>query len=182
MDDSTLTSWATDEWPAYAPDQILPGLFQGGTEDDAVIGYPVPANHYTRMDQSVGFEPEFDVIVTLYGDAQPAPWGVQEIRFGFPDGPLRGRDIERVIAIAHDAHRHWESGDRVLIRCQAGVNRSGLVTALVLMIAGYTASNAVALVRSQRSQFVLSNSNFEKWLLTEAHMYIRSESDSSEAA
>jgi len=182
MVDSTLTSWATDEWPAYTPDLILPGLYQGGTEDDAVIGYPVPANHYTRMNRSTSFDPGFDVIVTLYGDAQPAPWGVQEIRFGFPDGPLRQNDIDRVVAIAHNAYELWQSGNRTLIRCQAGVNRSGLVTVLILMIAGYTAIDAIDLVRSQRSCFVLSNSNFENWLLTEAHTYICSNPDSSKAA
>ena len=37
----TLTSWADNSWPDYAPDQILPGLFQGGTEDDEVLGYPL---------------------------------------------------------------------------------------------------------------------------------------------
>ena len=27
-------------WPEYAPTEILPGLWQGGTEDDEVLGYP----------------------------------------------------------------------------------------------------------------------------------------------
>ena len=49
MNDSTLTSWADNEWPAYTPDEILPGLFQGGTEDHEVVGYPAPRHHYERM-------------------------------------------------------------------------------------------------------------------------------------
>ncbi|HEY7821189.1 MAG TPA: dual specificity protein phosphatase family protein, partial [Acidimicrobiia bacterium] len=56
----------------------------------------------------------------------------------------------------------------VLIRCQAGVNRSGLVSALVLMLDGYRAEEAIALLRQRRSPVVLSNRHFERWLLTEA--------------
>ena len=58
-----------DPWPAYAPDQILPRLYQGGTEDDHVVGEAIPADHYRG-------ERPFDLIVTLYADAQPAPWAV----------------------------------------------------------------------------------------------------------
>ena len=35
-------------WPEYAPTEILPGLWQGGTEDDEVLGYPAPRGHYSR--------------------------------------------------------------------------------------------------------------------------------------
>jgi hypothetical protein len=155
----------THTWPAYAPDQILPGLFQGGTEDDRVVGYPVPADHYRGRD-------EFDLIVTLYADAQPAPWGVEEMRFGFPDGRLTPAVIERVMRIAERAYRRWTDGDRVLIRCQAGVNRSGLVTALVLMHAGMSAEEAIALIRDRRSQVVLCNGAFEAFLRERAADFI----------
>jgi hypothetical protein len=36
-------------WPAYAPDEILPGLWQGGTEDDEVVGGRVPADHHGAL-------------------------------------------------------------------------------------------------------------------------------------
>ncbi len=48
MNDSTLTSWAEDDWPAYTPDEILPGLFQGGTKDNEVLGYPATSHHNER--------------------------------------------------------------------------------------------------------------------------------------
>ena len=172
MNDSTLTSWANDEWPACTPDEILPGLFQGGTEDDEVLGYPAPIHHYERMRSSSAPIYQFDVVITLYADAQPAPWGVHEVRYGFPDGPLRDHDLQKAVRIATEAHGQWRSGAQVLIRCQAGVNRSGLISALVLMIDGLSAQDAIALLRSRRSQFVLSNSHFEKWLRTDAAKYI----------
>jgi hypothetical protein len=147
-------------WPGYAPDEILPGLFQGGTDDDAVIGYPVTREHYA-------WNPAFDVVVTLYADAQPAPWGVEELRFGFRDAELLPGVASTVLRLAVAAHARWRSGDRVLIRCQAGVNRSGLVTALVLMLDGYSAHEAIALLRARRAPAVLSNRDFVRWLVSE---------------
>jgi protein-tyrosine phosphatase len=89
--------------------------------------------------------------VTLYADAQPAPWGVEELRFGFPDADLTPEFAERAIALARHAHRRWRDGERVLVRCQAGVNRSGLVMALVLMLDGMDAHDAIALIRERRA-------------------------------
>ena len=175
MDHSiTLTSWADDTWPEYTPDEILPGLFQGGTQDDHVLGHPAPSHHYTRLRHRGGANSSsnrsfpFDLVVTLYADAQPAPWGVREYRFGFPDGPINNDDALEAIELARLAHRAWTRGRTVLIRCQAGVNRSGLVSALVLMLDGYSPQNAIGLLRQRRSPVVLSNRHFEAWLLTEA--------------
>lgn len=148
-------------WPDYAPDEILPGLWQGGTEYDHYVGTPTPDDHYHRQHR-------FDLIITLFADAQPAPWGVEEIRFGFPDSDLTPAIIERAVRIAAYAHERWQEGDRVLIRCQAGVNRSGLLTTLTLMHHGLTAAEAIARIRSRRGGRVLCNRTFERWLLTHA--------------
>lgn len=157
-----------DHWPAYAPDEIAPGLWQGGTEDDGVVGYPTPVDHYAGTFA-------FDVVVTLYADAQPAPWGVEELRFGFPDSELTEGAITAALRLSRYAYERWQSGAAVLVRCQAGVNRSGLVTALTLMRAGYAADEAIALIRARRSPVVLSNRHFEAWLLTEAADWLDAE-------
>lgn len=154
-----------DEWPAYAPSEILPRLFQGGTEDDEVLGCPAPRGHYRR-------DYPFDLVVTLYADAMPAPWGVRELRFGFPDSRLDAGNAAVALQLAAAAHAHWISGGRVLVRCQAGVNRSGLVTALVLMLAGYEAQDAISLIRERRSRLALCNEDFERWLVEEAADHI----------
>ena len=148
-------------WPDTAPTEILPGLWQGGTSESSHLGMPTKADHYR------GKRP-FDLIVTLYADAQPAPWGVEEIRYGFPDGELKPRDLDRVRRIAAYAGRRWKAGDRVLIRCQAGVNRSGLVVGLVLREQGMSPSTALAHMRGARSAWVLSNEYFEAALMGEA--------------
>ena len=54
----------------------------------------------------------------------------------------------------------WKAGDRVLVRCQAGVNRSGLVTALILLLDGWQPDKIVEHLRARRSSRVLSNDDF----------------------
>jgi len=162
-------------WPAYAPSEILPGLWQGGTEDHDVIGSPKSQTHYDR-----GYP--FDVVVTLYADAQPVPWHVEELRFGFYDAGLAPEAAQRAIALARHAHSRWHEGARVLIRCQAGVNRSGLVTALTLMLAGYDATDAIALMRAQRSPAVLSNTFFVEWLVSQAPVMLTPSTSSDPVA
>ena len=151
---------STDRWayPAYAGSEILPGLFQGGTEDDDVV-------HVAAQGHRFASDSAYDVVVTLYASAQPAPWGVEELRYGFMDSALEGPDIARVIRAARFAYQRWTDGDTVLIRCQAGMNRSGLVTALVLVMAGLSPAQAVALIRERRSAGALFNDHFVRWLL-----------------
>lgn len=55
-----------------------------------------------------------------------------------------------------------------LVHCQAGLNRSGLLSALVLMRLGRSAKDAIALLRERRHEVVLCNQTFENWLLEEA--------------
>lgn len=154
---SLLAYGQADDWPEWQADQIVPGLFQGGTEDSAVITRAA-APQYERTYP-------YDVVVTLYGNAQPAPWGVEEVRFGFLDAALTGADATRVVRAARYAYQRWASGDRVLVRCQAGVNRSGLVTALVLVMAGLSPAQAITLIRARRSSYALCNTEFVAWLL-----------------
>ncbi len=52
----------------------------------------------------------------------------------------------------------------VLVHCQAGLNRSGLITALALMHLGRTADEAIRLLRDRRSPVVLCNRSFERAL------------------
>lgn len=152
-----------DHWhqPPYAPTEIVPGLHQGGTEDHDVLSQP--GEDYRRR----GSYP-FDTVITLYASAQPAPWGVEELRYGFPDSTLQGREADTVVRAARYAHDRWLSGAQVLIRCQAGMNRSGLVTALVLVMAGLAPGQAITRIRQQRGPGCLFNEHFVTWLVEHA--------------
>jgi len=144
---------APPSWPDTAPTEILPGLWQGGTSESSHLGMPTKVGHYRG-------ERPFDLIVTLYADAQPAPWGVEEIRYGFPDAELDPTEFVGIQEIATYAAARWQAGARVLVRCQAGVNRSGLVMALLMTELGWQREDILAHLRAMRSPAVLQNQHF----------------------
>ena len=66
-------------------------------------------------------------------------------------------DLARLINV-------WRERGPVLVHCQAGLNRSALVTGRALMLSGKTAAQAIELMREKRSPAVLCNPSFEKYL------------------
>jgi hypothetical protein len=124
--------------------EVCPGLWQGGCLD------------------GVSLPDDFDVVISLYGGEK------------FIVGPHTAvfeqnmqdadyvPDVEDLVDIACSA---WQEGSQVLIHCQAGLNRSGFVTAQVLMRRGMTAKEAVAHLRAKRSPMVLCNKTFEQALV-----------------
>jgi protein-tyrosine phosphatase len=130
----------------------------GGTADDDTIDYAKPLSTFEH-----GLP--YDAVVTLYSWAQPMPWGIEELRYGFADATMSHVDEARLHRIVEWAYDRWQEGKSVLIRCQAGMNRSGLVCALVLMKAEYSAEDAIKLLREKRSEVVLFNDAFVDYLI-----------------
>lgn len=107
-------------------------------------------------------------VVSLY------PWERYEVprgqslhsfrEFAAYDGSLD--EVPRINEIVEHVVECLEEGP-TLVHCQAGLNRSGLICALVLMRQGRTAAEAIRLLREKRSPAVLCNREFEKWLLAE---------------
>ena len=137
--------------------EILPGLWQGGTHDFDTLEFP---KEYPIWKS----QREFDSVATLYAIAHPVGWGVAERRYGFPDSVLSEKDIPEIHSIADWAYMEWKAGKRVLIRCQAGLNRSGICMALVLMKDGYGPKHAIDLIRARRSPHALCNADFVRYL------------------
>jgi hypothetical protein len=137
--------------------EILPGLWQGGTHDFDTLEFP---KEYPIWKS----EKQFDSVATLYAIAHPVGWGISEWRYGFPDSELSAQDIPEIHNIAEWAFEQWISGKKVLIRCQAGWNRSGLVMALVLIKHGLSPREAIRLIREKRSPHALCNQDFVKFL------------------
>ena len=104
-------------------------------------------------------------MVTLYSWAQPVDWLVEEVRYGFYDSEISHINFDAVERAAEFAYGAWKSGKRVLIRCQAGINRSSLVMAHVLMKDGLSAKSAINLMREKRSDAVLLNKYFVDYLI-----------------
>ena len=73
-------------------------------------------------------------------------------------------DEQQLVAVARWINVCREKGP-TLVHCQAGLNRSGLVTALALILSGMAPVDAIALLRKSRCPAVLCNKAFESWLL-----------------
>ena len=146
----------SDDPPLYS--EILPNLWQGGTDDDELV-HEGSGRLPTYSDV-----PEFDDVVSLNAYSLPMGWLVKEYRFGFPDGPTSDEIYEELEKIADYAYLDWKAGKRCLVRCQAGINRSGLMVALILMRDGMSPEDAIALIRSKRSPYALENAYFVEYL------------------
>ena len=145
--------YSEDTWS-----EVLPGLFQGGTHDHDTV-----RQGRAHGSAEVGIA-HFDFVATLYVSALPVAGWVHEMRFGINDFDMSDFNIDDVRVMVTEAHRRWKDGQRVLIRCQAGLNRSGLITTLVLMREGFTADEAIHLIRRVRGGMGMSNPTFEEWL------------------
>jgi protein-tyrosine phosphatase len=143
---------------------IAPNLFQGGTDDLDVI-HLAQTNNRPRTDLP------FDAIVTMYAWARPADWNIQEFRYGVPDASIKDIDLSRLRQAVDFGYDRWKQGDRVLVRCQAGLNRSGLVLALILIKDGLTPIEAINTIRDNRGPDALFNENFHAWLLKEGESF-----------
>ena len=153
--------------------EIAPNLFMGGTDDMDVIHFPAKNNKRTDL--------PFDAIVTMYAYAQPADWKVQEFRYGVPDAAIEDIDLDRLKQAVEFGYNRWMAGDRVLVRCQPGLNRSGLVTALILMSTGLDAETAIEQIRTNRAEIALFNEDYVRWLKVEGATFV-SPSSSQQAA
>ncbi|MFD6285019.1 dual specificity protein phosphatase family protein [Streptomyces sp. NPDC060205] len=144
-----------------APDspwnEIVPGLWMGGHQYTGRSGEP----------EFAVVHDEFDLVLTLLRlpGHGPEP-GVEHHVWAIPDGPLDGTQLAGVIRLARTAAEALEEGRRVLVRCFHGYNRSGLVVAHALVLAGRTADEAIRLIRSRRSPWALHNELFVEYLRT----------------
>jgi hypothetical protein len=151
--------------PTSLYSEILANLFMGGTDDNDVIH--LPANPYASRNDL-----PFDSIVTMYAWARPADWKVQEYRYGVPDARISDMDLSRLRQAVNWGYKQWKKGDRVLIRCQAGLNRSGLVTALILIKNGMSPEDAIRTIRKNRADIALFNEHYVNWLMTSGEAFI----------
>lgn len=106
--------------------------------------------------------PGFEYVLSLY------PWRRYRTTGELREERLYDRGSVPDPALLEDLAA-WVNEKRALgptlVHCQAGLNRSGLVTALALIRAGSAPADAIALLRAKRSPAVLCNTAFEQWLL-----------------
>lgn len=105
---------------------------------------------------------DFRFVVSLY------PW--EQYRLGPDTERLEVRlyddaidSIGEIHDIAQTAFECVAAG-KTLIHCQAGLNRSGLISTLVLIKQGYTVEDALALLREKRTPAVVCNPYYQEFL------------------
>ncbi|MEY9892937.1 hypothetical protein ABIA35_007056 [Catenulispora sp. MAP12-49] len=146
-----------DDVPREPWSEVAPRLWMGGHEYIAGDGVWTTA---VVADQ-------FDVVYSLHFREGYGPGsGIEHHVLEVPDDVLTARQIRAVDVFAASAALDYAAGRRVLVRCRAGMNRSGLVVAEVLIRSGYTASDAIALIRKHRAPGALNNVTFVAYLET----------------
>lgn len=102
----------------------------------------------------------FDTVLTCARpwEVGPVPARIESARFSFDDG----RDIPDGLDKAGLwVAAHVRAGEKVLVRCYAGLNRSGLVVATALHeLTGLPGSKVILAMRAVRSPHVLCNPAF----------------------
>ncbi|GII30547.1 protein-tyrosine phosphatase family protein [Planotetraspora mira] len=137
--------------------EIVPGLFMGGHHYRESSGELLP----------VVVRDEFDVVISLYRrDGHGPAEAVIHRCCEMPDGPLTSQQLAEVLELGEFAAAAVEAERKVLVRCHAGYNRSGLVIVQALLTLGYSVDDAIFLVRYRRSKWALNNHLFVDYLTT----------------
>lgn len=109
------------------------------------------------------------VIVLCAREFQPASRrypGITVLRAPLDDVPgrsLRSDEIDLAISSARTVKRHLESGQRVLVTCAMGLNRSALIAALALrFVYKMGPDEAIGRLRAARGPEALGNPSFRR--------------------
>lgn len=114
--------------------EILPGLAFGGTTNEDV---DFEVNDGGRFEHWAFITTEqFDTVVNMYAFAKSLDLFVKEVPFGIYESDTKDFEGDELHDLVVAAHKDCRQGKRVLVRCQAGMNRSGLVMALMLIREG----------------------------------------------
>ena len=109
--------------------------------------------------------PDFDVLVLCAAEIQPErdriAFSKAVVRAPIPDAVLDRHELSSAILAARRAARALASGQRVLVTCRAGLNRSALVASLALgLVTRIGPAEVSELMRDRRSPEALGNPHF----------------------
>ncbi len=138
---------------------------EGNTRFSCPLITPVSDNLWQGgCTNGVNLQGHFKHIVSLYPWEMYTPGGMLDsfTQVKLYDGPTVP-DVAQLYALARWINICKRHG-RTLVHCQAGLNRSGLLTGLSLVLDGMRPEDAIALMREKRSPAVLCNKAFCDWL------------------
>lgn len=102
-------------------------------------------------------------------ECAPADSHAETIWLRLDDAPIHWENnqawVTRVLDTAGKGVRVLDEGGVVVVNCFAGLNRSGLIAALILMLAfDMSAEYAIAHIQRHRSDLALGNESFTRFL------------------
>jgi protein-tyrosine phosphatase len=139
-----------------------------------LVSHVVDNLYVGGYDYRADFGDFFSHVFSLYKwesyEPQTGPDTVHRV-WSMYDSP-RGVDVQdldenptTIEAVADEVVAALEAGGNVLVHCQAGINRSNLTAAIVLMRwKGLTAAESIDMLRTKRSPLALANRTFENYL------------------
>jgi protein-tyrosine phosphatase len=143
---------------------IIPGLWQGGCLYNQ-------SRSGRSITQAIVPDDTFDVIVSVYqGATNYGPGLGHPAHYVFPfvdEEALSDYALKQLKKATEVTSQAVTEGASVLVRCQAGLNRSGLVVASTLIQLGYKPEDAVQIIRARRSPWALCNETFVNHLLAQ---------------
>jgi protein-tyrosine phosphatase len=132
--------------------EIVPGLFVGA--------HPEPEDPFDLGATVV-------VCLTSGTSVRSVPRDGVLVHWPIEDGPIP--DTETLRGVASLVAACLRSGAVVYVHCQAGMNRSALVVARVLMAQGMSADEAIRTIRGRRRGSL--SDEYAKWLLEEERQF-----------
>jgi len=136
----------TDMASQLDADEVAPGLWVGSTPPDG-----------TKL-QGI------DVVVLAAMEVQPRLIGVRTLRCPLDDHRPSTAESKQAWKCAEEVVRLRRHGQKVLVACAMGVNRSAWIAAMVLMQEGMPARQAIQQIRRRRHPRInltpLSNRDF----------------------
>lgn len=133
-----------DFWISHIYENIYMGGCFNGLKLPYHIKHVISLDEYHRYDID-GLNVTYDVFQMLDIDEKP--------------------DYHSFMEPAQLAYEYFKTGEDTLIHCQAGVNRSGLVTAATLFKIGFEPQEAIDLIKEKRFDECLSNQSFKTAIL-----------------
>lgn len=154
-----LFNWDRND-PSWAGTAILERLFLGGTPRNDVVVQPGAVSSPWQPSVHRGL---YDACVTLTPISGPAGSGVLELRVPLNDRDGEPLDLNVLGGVVAWILERYRAGNRVLVRCHAGLNRSGLVAvpAMTWIAPDLSFDEALSIARVNRHELVLCRSEFE---------------------
>ncbi len=144
-----------DGYPLDAYAEVIRGLAQASSWispweliDDLGFDASIDVGGWDQSSQMTGRDYTFRML-------DDVPW--------IDDEPMI-HELGRIVATK------VEEGQRIVVNCAAGLNRSGLIVGRALIFLGYEPREAIRLIRAARGPKALFNRTFEEFLLLDCRI------------